>query len=162
MSMQDGRVREGRDLGAIEQVFRDEHHRLWRALVLWSGKPDVASDAVAEAFAQLIARGDGVRDQSAWVWRAAFKIAGGELAQRRPDAMPVQDPAANDTDDLVDVIRALGRLSAHQRASVVLADYAGYPHAEVARILGSTTSAVAVHIYRGRRRLRTLLEVGDD
>ena len=160
--MQDGRVREDRDLGAIEQVFRDEHHRLWRALVLWSGKPDIASDAVAEAFAQLIARGEGVRDPSAWVWRAAFKIAGGELSQSRSEVMPANDPSLTDPDDLIDVIKALARLSAHQRASVILADYAGYPHAEVARILGSTTSAVAVHIYRGRRRLRTLLEVGDD
>src|SRR4051794_6777226 len=110
MSMQDGRVREGRDLGAIERVFREEHAGLWRALVLWSGNPDVASDAVAEAFAQLIARGDGVRDPSAWVWKAAFKIAGGELAQRRTDPMPVHDPGGNDPGDLVDVIRALARL----------------------------------------------------
>jgi DNA-directed RNA polymerase specialized sigma24 family protein len=45
---------------------------------------------------------------------------------------------------------------------VVLADYAGYPHAEIARLLGSTTSAVGVHVHRGRRTLRALLEVSDD
>jgi DNA-directed RNA polymerase specialized sigma24 family protein len=45
---------------------------------------------------------------------------------------------------------------------VVLADFAGYPHADIARILGSSTSAVGVHVHRGRRKLRLLLEVTDD
>lgn len=36
----------------LERVYREEAPRLWRALVAYSGDPDVASDAVAEAFAQ--------------------------------------------------------------------------------------------------------------
>ena len=81
--MKDDLVRDERDSSAIEHVFRDQHARLWRSLVMWSGDPDVASDAVAEAFAQVLSRGEEVRDPSAWVWRAAFKIAGGELATVR-------------------------------------------------------------------------------
>jgi DNA-directed RNA polymerase specialized sigma24 family protein len=71
------------------------------------------------------------------------------------------EPAITDPEPLVDVLRALAELTMHQRTAVVLADYAGYPHAEIAKILGSTTAAVAVHVYRGRRRLRSLLEVND-
>lgn len=154
-------MRDELESSAIEQVFRDQHARLWRSLVLWSGDPDVASDAVAEAFAQVLARGEDVRDPTAWVWRAAFKIAGGELARPTSGAV-AEEPRVADTEGLVDVIRALAALTPMQRASVVLADYAGYPHAEIARLLGSTTSAVGVHVHRGRRRLRTLLEVSDD
>jgi DNA-directed RNA polymerase specialized sigma24 family protein len=63
---------------------------------------------------------------------------------------------------LTDLLGALATLTYHQRTSVVLADYAGYSHRHIAKVLGSTTSAVGVHVYRGRRRLRELLEEHDD
>jgi RNA polymerase sigma factor (sigma-70 family) len=73
------------------------------------------------------------------------------------DDLAVQMP-----EPFVDLWRALGRLPAKQRASVVLADYAGWSHREIAAALGSTTSAVGVHVHRARRRLRELLEGSDD
>ena len=57
----------------------------------------------------------------------------------------------------IDLVRALRRLSPNQRAAVVLHHAAGYPVADVAGIIGSTTGAVKVHLLRGRRRLRALL-----
>ena len=65
-------------------------------------------------------------------------------------------------DPFVDLWRALARLPTKQRASVVLADYAGWSHREIARALGSSVSAVGVHVHRARRRLRTMLEDPDD
>src|SRR2546430_12508817 len=41
-----------------------------------------ASDAMAEAFAQALARGNELRSPQRWVWRAAFRIAAGELKAR--------------------------------------------------------------------------------
>ncbi len=160
--MQDDRVHPRRDSTMIEHVFREQHARLWRSLVLWSGDPDLASDAVAEAFAQVLARGEEVHDPAAWVWRAAFKIAGGELANRQASLTLADEPGEDAPEGLVDVIRALSSLTPTQRASVILADYAGYRHAEIARLLGSSASAVGVHVHRGRRKLRALLEVSDD
>jgi RNA polymerase sigma-70 factor (ECF subfamily) len=58
------------------------------------------------------------------------------------------------------MLGALARLTTHQRTAVVLADYAGFSHREIAEVLTSTVSAVGVHVYRGRRRLRRIL--GDD
>lgn len=58
----------------------------------------------------------------------------------------------------VDLIRALAALTPHQRTAVVLADYAGHSHREIAQILGSSASAIGVHVFRARRRLRVLLE----
>ncbi|MGH2392532.1 MAG: RNA polymerase sigma factor, partial [Candidatus Limnocylindria bacterium] len=69
----------------LEAVYRQEGDRLWRALVAFGRDPDLASDAVAEAFAQALRRGSGINDLPAWVWRAAFRIAAGEL-KRRPVA----------------------------------------------------------------------------
>jgi DNA-directed RNA polymerase specialized sigma24 family protein len=39
--------------GGLEQLYREDGARLWRALVAFSGDREVASDAVAEAFARL-------------------------------------------------------------------------------------------------------------
>jgi RNA polymerase sigma-70 factor (ECF subfamily) len=145
----------------IEGVYRAQRDRLWRSLVLSFGDREVASDSMAEAFAQLIARGDGVRDPEAWVWRSAFRIAAGQMARRTPGQLPV-DVVDDNLVEVVEVLDALARLSPEQRTAVVLADYAGYRHAEIARLVGSSPGAVAVRVHRGRRRLRVLLEVRDD
>jgi RNA polymerase sigma-70 factor, ECF subfamily len=87
-------------------------------------------------------------------------IARGELQRRRRDSREVPDIPSEVPVDTVDLIRALARLSAKQRGSIVLHHYAGYSNKETAAILGSTTAAVGVHLERGRRRLRELL--GDD
>src|SRR5438128_308092 len=68
---------------SIEEVYREHGARLWRTVLLYSGDPEVASDAVAEAFAQAIRRGSDVQAPLAWVTRAAFRIAAGELKERR-------------------------------------------------------------------------------
>ena len=64
---------------------------MWRSILLFGGDPDVASDAVAEAFAQLIRRGPLVDDAAAWVTRAAFRIAAGELKERRQTGYAIVD-----------------------------------------------------------------------
>jgi len=145
----------------IEAVYREHGARMWRALRLATGSPDVASEALAEAFAQLIARGPGVRDPVAWVWRAGFKLAAGEM-QRRGRSVELSDELPADApESLVDLDRALLMLTRHQRTAVVLADYAGWSHGEIASILGSTPGAVAVHVHRARRKLKSLLEEHD-
>ena len=67
----------------VREVYGHVRGPLWRALVAWSGSTDVADEAVAEGFAQLLRRGPDVRDPAAWVWRASFKLAAGDLKVRR-------------------------------------------------------------------------------
>jgi RNA polymerase sigma-70 factor, ECF subfamily len=50
----------------VRQAYEAVHAPLWRAVLAYSGSADVADDAVAEAFAQLLRRGDGVDDPAAW------------------------------------------------------------------------------------------------
>src|SRR5438067_2975938 len=68
---------------AIGVLYRFHRERLWRALVAFTGDREIASDATAEAFAQLLRRGSVVRDPASWAWRAAFRVASGELKSRR-------------------------------------------------------------------------------
>lgn len=147
--------------GGLEAIYREHGARLWRTLVLSTGDPDVASDAVAEAFAQALRRGGDVHDPAAWVWRAAFRIARGEMKARNRAVPFTVDVVQEMPDSFLDLWAALERLTLHQRTAVVLADYAGWSHGEIARLLGSTASAVGVHVHRGRRRMRELLEDRD-
>jgi RNA polymerase sigma-70 factor, ECF subfamily len=146
----------------IERVYREQGARLWRAVFLSSGSREVADDAVAEAFAQALRRGRGVRDPVAWVWRAAFRIAAGELKERGSTGVYAEEQVTGLAEPFVDLWRALARLPLKQRASVVLADYAGWSHREIAVALGSSVSAVGVHVHRARKRLRVLLGDADD
>jgi predicted RNA polymerase sigma factor len=46
---------------AVERVWREQGAKLWRSLVAFTTDPDVATDAMAEAFAQALGRGAAVR-----------------------------------------------------------------------------------------------------
>ena len=49
----------------FEAAYRQEGPRLWRALVVFTADRELASDALAEAFAQGLAGGDRVCDPAA-------------------------------------------------------------------------------------------------
>ena len=144
----------------IEALYREQGARMWRSVLAFTGDREVASDAVAEAFAQALGRGGEIRDPARWVWKAAFRIAAGDLKRRRTIIPPVE--SEYESPESAGVIAALQRLSPHQRAAVVLHHYGGYRAAEVAEIIGSTTAAVKVHLSRGRKRLQALLSEHDD
>jgi RNA polymerase sigma factor (sigma-70 family) len=149
----------------LERTYRQEGPKLQRAVFLFTGDRDVADDAVAEAFAQALARGPEVRDASRWVWSVAFRIAAGALKERRRRVEVADiylDPVVETPEVPLALMTALARLSPKQRGALVLFHLAGYPTREVARILGSTAPAVTVHLSVGRKRLRALLEDQDD
>jgi DNA-directed RNA polymerase specialized sigma24 family protein len=110
----------------IERLYRERGDRIWRGLLAFAGDPEVASDAVAEAFAEVLRRGDEVRDPERWIWRAAFRIAAGELKER---TRTVETTAAIESYEMEeparDLVVALGSLSERQRAAVVLHHAAG-------------------------------------
>ncbi len=145
----------------VEELYRNEHQRLWRSVLLFSGDRQIADDSVAEAFAQLLKRGDAVRAPGRWVWKAAFRIAAGELKQRSSSITLPDDIAEIAQPEDARVAIALLGLSSHQRSSIVLHYFAGYTYKEVAKIIGSTAAAVSVHVTRGRSKLRTALEEDD-
>jgi RNA polymerase sigma-70 factor (ECF subfamily) len=150
------------DATELEAVYRAEAHRLWRALLGYSGSPDLADEAVAEAFSQLAGHRGEVREPDRWVWRAAFRIAAGELQRRRRGGSPLPEIPYEMPEPADLVLRALRTLSPMQRAAVVLHHHAGYPIREVAAITGSTPAAVKVHLSVGRRRLRAAIRAGEE
>jgi RNA polymerase sigma factor (sigma-70 family) len=148
----------------LEDVWRRQGARLWRSLLAYTGDTEVASDAMAEAFAQALGRGADLRDTDRWVWKAAFRIAAGELQRRRKVAAgtPERTATYEMPEPIVDLVAALQRLSPNQRAAAILRVYADLPTREVARVMGCTQATVRVHLAQARWRLAPMLEERDD
>src|SRR5687768_16683182 len=131
--------------GAVERVravYEATHTRLWRSVLAFSGSAHVADDAVAEAFAQALRRGEAVDDVEAWVWRSAFAIARGERQLRgraRLGAVPEDfDGGRPLPEPAFDLVRALQALSAADRELLVLCHVGGWTPSELAAITGLT------------------------
>lgn len=143
----------------VHAAYRATHARLWRAVLAFAGSADVADEAVAEAFAQALRRGDAVRDVEAWVWRTAFAVARGELAsrRRRPDGAPPDDIADSLPEPTIDLLRSLQALPAADRELLVLCHVGGWTPTELAAITGVPAATVRVRLFRANRRARHLL-----
>jgi RNA polymerase sigma-70 factor (ECF subfamily) len=147
--------------GEVESVYRQDGDRLWRALFAFAGNEEVASDAVAEAFAQALRRGSAIRDVRGWVWRSAFRLAAGDLKRQSSlSRAPIPHGAVNDFHPDEELLSALQGLTPQQRAVIVLHYYADCPVREIARRTGINPLAVRAHLSRGRKHLRVLL--GDE
>lgn len=149
---------EGWDFDAI---WREVGPTLWRAVFAYAGgRRDIADDAVTEAFARAIERADTIREPKPYLYRVAFRIAADELRQK--PSQPQREVPIEDQHVLADLALALRRLSPSQRAAVYLHYIADLPTREVARLMGTSSAAVRVHLMRGRRRLAGLLGEDED
>jgi RNA polymerase sigma-70 factor (ECF subfamily) len=147
----------------FDALFRAEQDGLYRTILAFTGgRADVAEEATAEAFARAYAHRSEIRDPLAWVYRVAFRIATDEVRRDRRRgadtemAIPEADPM------MTDLIVALRRISAKQRAAIVLRHVADLEMEEVARRMGIATPTVRVHLHRGRSKLRKLLGSEED
>jgi RNA polymerase sigma factor (sigma-70 family) len=141
----------------FEAVYAQEADRLWRALFALSADTEIASDAVAEAFAQAMRRGTAIRDPRGWVWKAGFRIATGELKRRSSSVSTVPEGSYLDPEADTELLGALAQLPVGQRAAVILHYYADAPVSEISRQTGMSQLSVRANLSRGRKRLRQLL-----
>ena len=141
----------------IEGLYRQEADKMWRALFAFSADAEIASDAVAESFAQAIRRGSAIRDPRAWIWKSGFRIASGELKLRSRSVYLVPDGSYLDPEVDTELLAALAQLSDGQRAAVVLHYFADAPVREISRRTGMSQLSVRANLSRGRKRLKLLL-----
>ena len=146
----------------FDELYAEVGPRLWRAILAYcGGNRDLADDVVAEAFARTLERGSEVRDPPAYLFRIAFRLAAREL-RRQPSRAEVPDRGVVDDPGLAELFDALRALSPGQRAAVFLRYQADLPVDEVARLMGTSSGMVRVHLLRGRRKLAGLLGGDDD
>jgi DNA-directed RNA polymerase specialized sigma24 family protein len=141
----------------VEAVYRAVHSRLWRSLLAFTGDAELASDAEAEAFAQVLRRGDAVDDVAAWVWRSAFRIASGLLAASSSAADPgavALDGWVGSSGSVAEFMGLLADLSSQQRACVALRYVGEYTATEIGELLGTSAGTVRVQLSRAHAALR--------
>jgi RNA polymerase sigma-70 factor, ECF subfamily len=149
------------DRKRVEAAYRAQAEKMWRALVGYTGDRDVARDALAEAFARALERPGTIHDLPAWLWRVSFRIANEEIKRRARARHPLDPTVYDMTEPLPELMDALTLLSPNQRLALVLHDYADRPTDEVALTMGCSRATVLVHLSKGRRRLRNMLEERD-
>ena len=143
------------DQNRVEAVYRSVHPRLWRSLLAYTGDAELASDAEAEAFAQVLGRGDAVDDVAAWVWRSAFRIASGLLAARSSsNGLRPAESATPPTGSVAEFLGLLTDLSPQQRACVALRYVGEYTSPEIGKLLGTSAGTVRVQLHRAHAALR--------
>src|SRR4029450_9793337 len=112
---------------------------------------------------QALAHVGSIRSPERWIWKAAYRIAAGELAHmHRSASSNVPDVGYEVPEASFTLSLLMRQLSPMQRAAVALHDYAGYTLREVASITGSTASAVSVHLVRAHAKLKKQLEDRDE
>ena len=144
----------------FDELYRRAGPRLWRAMLAYTGgRRDITDDVVAEAFVRTLERATNVRSFEPYLYRIAFRLAAAEL-RRRPTVAQIPDRGEHVDPELSELLDAMRALSPGQRAAVFLRYQGDLPVAEVARLMGTSSAVVRVHLMRGRRRLAELL--GDD
>jgi RNA polymerase sigma-70 factor, ECF subfamily len=150
------------EVQAFDELYREAGPRLWRAVLAYTGgRRELTDDVVAEAFARTLERASSIRAFEPYLYRIAFRLAANDL-RRTPTVAHVPDSASTLDPELSELFDALRTLSPGQRAAVFLRYQADLPVAEVARLMGTSSAVVRVHLMRGRRRLAELLGGEDD
>jgi len=125
---------------------------------------DVTQQAYADAYEHR-ARFRGDAPGHAWLHRIVVNTALAALRRRRPvvvrEIVPndrMDDGAAAEPDDRLELLAALDELSPRQRAAVVLRYYHDYDYVAIAHILDTTPTNVGSMLSRALDRLRARLE----
>jgi RNA polymerase sigma factor (sigma-70 family) len=147
---------------SFEELFLDEHDRLYRALYFITGSSADAEELMQDAFLKLWERWDRIDkidDPVAYLFRSALngfrmRMRRTRMAARR--LMPVastRDPF-DDVNVREDVRRMLRGLPPRQRAAIVLTEIFGYGSEQAALIMRIRPTTVRALASQGRAALR--------
>jgi RNA polymerase sigma factor (sigma-70 family) len=156
-------VRRVEDAAAFYRAHADELTRFATGLVGRSDASDVVANAVAKTLA---ARSwDSLDNPRAYLFRAVYREAMSwrRTAARRSVAHRAEVDtvvSAEPADPDARIAAAVARLSARQRAVIMLTYWDDRPIDEVAQVLGTSAGSVKKHLARARSVLRARL--GDD
>jgi RNA polymerase sigma factor (sigma-70 family) len=148
---------------SFDQLVDDHLVRVRRAAVARFGA-EVGGEVAAEARAWAWANRDqvlGADNPAGLLFRVAQSRARTHhrwAARRAPVELLPDHDLHEATPELVDLFRALSRLSDPQRIAVVLVHAHGERYDDVAAVLGVSTAAVTNHVHRGLKKLRSMLE----
>jgi RNA polymerase sigma-70 factor (ECF subfamily) len=162
------RARRG-DQHAFAALVRQHDDGLRALAYRLLGDRDRMDDALQEAYAKAFRALPRFREDAAvgtWLYRIAYNACIDELERTR-DVVPLDsireqpDPRPSLSDALSarsSLAHALGRLSAEDRAAVVLVDAEGFDYKAAAEILGVPEGTIGSRLNRARVLLRRALD----
>jgi RNA polymerase sigma-70 factor, ECF subfamily len=162
------------DPHAFATLVARHQDRLWAIALGVMRNPDDAADALQDAYISAFRRAGGFRGEArvtTWLHRIvvnacldrlrSLKVRATETLPEDLDSSPqlAGEPAdpVEAEQDRAQIITALGRLNADQRAALVLVDMQGYSVEEAATMLGCAPGTVKSRCARGRAKLAPLL-----
>jgi RNA polymerase sigma-70 factor (ECF subfamily) len=156
----------------IEALFRQYGRGVGSYVLARVGDGDVAETITSNVFLIVVRRIEQCRSSpAAWLWSIVRSELARHFRQRRPTSILDEshpDPAAGPpeaaaTAEMQARARAaLGRLSEEQQRIIYLKFYLDVPNTEIAVMLGISASNVGVIVHRAVKRLRELMEEGQD
>jgi RNA polymerase sigma-70 factor (ECF subfamily) len=148
---------------SFEELFLDQHDRLYRALYFITGSRDDAEELMQDAFLKLWERWDSIgaiEDPVAWLFRVSLngfrmrarhaRVVARSLAHLTSPRDPFEEVNIRE-----EVRRMLRSLPQRQRAALVLTEIFDYSSEQAAQILGIRPTTVRVLASQGRAALRT-------
>lgn len=172
------------DDAAFGQLMRRHTNDLFRFARRYTGEPDSAGDVVQETFVsawKALSRYDDSRPFGVWLRAIALnkcrdrgrrlflrRVVLGQAdpdgfeAQSRPDPGPDPEASLVALERLQRLDRAVAALPPGLKEPLILTAFEGLSHQAAAELLGLTAKAVEIRVYRARRRLAELLDLGPD
>jgi RNA polymerase sigma-70 factor (ECF subfamily) len=161
----------GRDQFALEleRVFEQHYQFVYRTAYILTGSVADAEDITQTIFMRLLAREfppDLQRNPEPYLYRAAFNLSLNTIRQRKrhvlTDNIELLDQrmgASGLTADELDrrLHEAIAELNPAATQILILRYVHNYSLADIARLMGTTRSTVAVSLFRSRARLKKLV-----
>jgi RNA polymerase sigma factor (sigma-70 family) len=154
--------------GEFDTFFRDTFPGVARAAALVARDAGVGQELAQEAFFRTFERWDrleSLEHARRFSYRVAINLARSHLRKHLRVTLAGLEPGHErsvrppDTEGWLTIRDALRELSGRQRAAVVLVDYVGMDGIEAADVLGIAPGTLRAHLLRGRRALRTRLDL---
>ena len=155
----------------FEQLFHEHYPLIYRTAFSVTGSREDAEDVVQTIFLRLYRRGawSGLKDNpKAYLYRAAVNAAVSVMRSKRRHILTGDD---SELDRPVEAARpesesglrgpfleALSQLSPQAVEILILRYEHHYSDAEIAKLLGTSRSSIAVRLFRARRRLKKFME----
>jgi RNA polymerase sigma-70 factor (ECF subfamily) len=156
------------------QIFQEHYDLIYRTAYSITHTPEDAEDVVQTIFLRLLRREfppDLSKNPRGYLYRAAVNLSLKTIRARQRHVLTGDeeqlegstDSANYDRDEELDqrLWKAIAELNESAAQILILRYIHNYSLADIAKLLGTTRSTVAVNLFRSRARLKKLIHAGD-